>query len=220
MRGINRQQYEDHLRRAEDRLGVDLDWRHYETFLERDFHWHDIPTPATAISLAGIALVIDGCRDLSKIDNIHKIGLGRGFDLLDGGVARWLNQSSDAGALVDAGADKYEMFHIGRAAWQQDAMPKPFIAYVGATNGLHFGLTAAAAYTHPDRSYRPPRAGKHAMFGNNLAGGAYLYANAFEQEQPERGLHRPLRTMAKVALAGTITSELVAARQYVSRILE
>ena len=210
--------YETHLKRAEDRLGVDLDPQHYRKIRELELHGRDLLTAATAVSLAGLALVTDGCKDLSKINNVHKIGIGRGFDLIDGPMARAMNQASDAGAATDATIDKLEMFLIGKAAWQQNALPKSFITYVGVKNMLHVGLAAGAAYQHPKESFEPPRSGKLSMFGDNIAGGALLYANAYEHERPDLEYHQPLRRIGRDALVASGFTEAVALKTYVRRL--
>lgn len=217
---IDTEQYWQFLRDQQDKYDLDLNPRHYETFAERDFNFRDLATPATAVSLAGLALVLDGCRDLSKIENVTKIGIGRGFDLVDGAVARAMNQSSDAGALVDAGVDKLGMFWIGRAAWKQRAMPRWFITSDAAIEVSHFGLTAAAAYRHPSESFRPPQAAKHAMLYRNLAGGAYLYANAYEHERPELAYHTNLRRAGRAAAAISLGYETPALREYANRVFK
>lgn len=210
--------YETQIKRAEDRLGVDLDPQHYRKIRELDLHGRDLLTAATAVSLASLALVIDGCKDLSKINNIHKIGLGRGGDTIDGPISRAMNQASDAGAATDATIDKLEMFLIGKAAWQQNALPKSFIAYVAAKNTLHVGLAAGAAYQHPKESFEPPRSGKLSMFGDNIAGGALLYANAYEHERPDLEYHQPLRRIGRDALVASGLTEALALKTYVRRL--
>lgn len=210
--------YRDTILRAEDKIGVPLDLNQYEKFAELELSARDLLTPATAVSVAGLALVLDGIRDLSKVSSIHKIGVGRGFDILDGSIARYMNQSSDAGAALDVVLDKYEMWRIGKAAWQQDALPKLFIGYTVAKNGLHAGLTIGAAVQHPHESFRPPRSGKFAMFGDNLAGGLFLYANAYENERPDTDRHQALRRAGKGVLLASVVTELPAALTYVQRL--
>lgn len=206
--------YERQLQTIDDKYNLDLDFRNYEAIAERDIRFRDLPTTASAISAAGLALVIDGCKDLSKVNSIHKIAVGRGLDLFDGNVARFLDQSSDMGALVDACCDKLGMAAIARAAWQQDALPKSYIGYVGAKNFAHAAFAVVTAINHPTETYRPHKSGKYAMFGDNIGGGLLLYAHAYEQEFPEMGQHTRLRAAGTAAALTSVLPEVVAARQY------
>lgn len=212
------QLYYDTLSRAEERIGVPLELNRYEKFAELDLNVRDLLTPATAVSIAGLALVLDGITDLSKVSNVHKIAIGRGCDIFDGSLARFLNQSSDAGAAVDVIFDKYEMWRIGTAAWQQGALPKSLIGYTVAKNGLHAGLTIGAAIQHPHESFRPPKSGKYAMFGDNLAGGLMLYAHAYAHDRPDESRHTTLKRAGKAALAASLVTEIPALYTYLRRL--
>lgn len=210
--------YEERLQKIDDKYSLDLDFRNYETFVERDLRLSDLPTIANATSIAGLALVLDGCRNISSVQGVNKIAVGRGLDLFDGHVARWLDQSSDMGAGTDALCDKLGMLAIGRAARRENALPKSFIRYVVAKNTLHTGLTLAAAINHPDQSFRPPMSGKRAMLCDNLAGGALLYANAYENEQPERGYHTNLKKIARPIIVAGLVEEYRASKTLIQRI--
>jgi phosphatidylglycerophosphate synthase len=207
------------VERTHEKYDLDLDPRHYETFAERDLHMRDLVSVPNAISLAGYAMVLDGARDLSKVNNIHKIGLGRGLDLVDGLAARVLDQGSDMGAVVDVTLDKLGVLAIARAAWKQEALPKSFISYVLAKNTAHAALTVAAGIKHPHDSFRPPKSGKHAMFGDNLGGGLLLYAHAYEQESPELAKHKTLRRLGYATIAAGMVSESHALGTYIRRVV-
>ena len=207
--------YEQRLQKVDDKYGLNLDLRDYESFAERNVDLHDLPTVANAISLAGLALVVDGCKNIGTINGVNKIAVGRGLDLFDGSVARWRDQCSDMGALVDVTFDKLGMLAIATAAWIEDALPKSYISYLFAKNSAHAALTTAAGYMHPTESFRPPRAGKHAMFLDNLAGGALLYANAFENERPEEGHHTKLRTVGRRLIVASMIPEAIAMNKYI-----
>lgn len=210
--------YSSYLEHVDDKYGLDLDLRNYQEFARRDINLGDLPTAANAISVAGLALVVDGCKNLGKVSSINKIAVGRGLDLFDGSVARFMDQTSDMGAMVDVTCDKLGMAAIAKAAWQQDALPKWFISYIYAKNLTHAGLTLAAGFKHPDSSFRPPAAGKHAMMADNLAGGALLYAHAYATEFPESGHHDNLRRAGLIVAGASLIPETIALKKYIKRL--
>ena len=83
-------------------------------------------TVPNALSLAGLALVCRGAKDIKTAKGVSQIIAGRTLDLADGAVARTLNQSSDFGAAVDANFDKIGVLALAAKAYSQDVAPKPF----------------------------------------------------------------------------------------------
>jgi phosphatidylglycerophosphate synthase len=81
-----------------------------------EYHLGDLASIPNLVSGTGLALVMDGCSDISTISGVRKIATGRGFDLLDGWLARTLEQSSDTGAAIDASIDRLGMATIPAAA--------------------------------------------------------------------------------------------------------
>lgn len=210
--------YFAYLEKVDEKYGFDLDIRNYETFVKRNVCLKDLPTAPNAISVAALALVMDGCKNIGTIEGVNKIGVGRGLDLFDGAVARWLDQSSDMGAIVDVTCDKLGMAAICRAAWKENAVPKPYLSYIVGKHTLHAGLTLANGYVHPEESFRPPKSGKVSMFVDNLAGGAYLYANAYEQSGDQPEVAKALKKGAHAIAAASVVSELVALPAFTRRL--
>lgn len=130
---------------------------------ERTLDYRDLFQLPTGVSLSGLALVNYGCKNIDTIKGVNCVAVGRGFDLLDGTLARTLEQESDAGALVDATCDKLGMALIAYTALKHKAIPKSAVAAMLAGNLTSAGLTAVAAYRHPQDSYRPTRTGKYGM---------------------------------------------------------
>lgn len=104
----------------------------------------DAFTVANAVSLTGLWLTHEACRDLSQPRNIGKLLVARGLDLADGPLARAMNQQSDFGAGIDATFDKIALAMIMKALWQQDLAPKPAIVAVGARNLLNTAATVGS----------------------------------------------------------------------------
>ena len=186
---------------------------------ERTLDYRDLFQLPTGISLSGLALVNHGCKNINTIAGVNCIAVGRGFDLLDGTVARALEQESDVGALVDATCDKLGMALISYAALKQKAIPKSAIAAMVAGNVTSAGLTAAAAYRHPHDSYRPTRTGKYGMALYNLGFISYLYSHAFEQERPELELHEGFHTLGTVATGAGVALSFPTNAEYAKRVL-
>ena len=66
----------------------------------------DIPTIPNAMSIAGAVLALRGAKRIDTTAGIAQVAAGRFIDVLDGIVARKTGQTSDFGALLDAGLDK------------------------------------------------------------------------------------------------------------------
>lgn len=185
---------------------------------EIDFDALDLLKVPTLITAAGMKLVHNGSKDLSKIDNVKKVRNGRILDIVDGLIAREFDLESDAGALADVSADKLEQLVLAIAAWKQEALPKSLIAYLATKNIAHTLLTVVASMNHPGESFRTPKANKYAMFLENLGAGLLLEANAYEREQPETGKHTTRRRLGKAALAISIGFEVSAIFTMVKRL--
>lgn len=171
---------------------------------ERDFELRDLVSIPVATSLSGLALVIHGSRKIDTLQGVIEVSAGRGFDLIDGFLARSLDQESDMGAAVDAVSDKIGMGVIVAQAWHKRVVPRGVLSAVVASNVVNAGLTSLAVWRHPRANYRPPAEGKHAMVLYNAAILCYAYAHAFENEHADRHLHEPLRLLgAGAAMAGT-----------------
>lgn len=147
-------------------------------FHEKVIDYHDLFKVPTAVSLGSLALVIYGSTKIDTLAGMNMIVAGRTGDLLDGFLARFLDQSTDMGAFVDTAADKTGLLAIGSAAWIKDAIPKPVLATMAARHGVSVGLTALTAHNHPGQGFRPNQFGKLAMGADTASLAGYGYANA------------------------------------------
>lgn len=178
----------------------------------RSIHPADLLQVPTAISIASLELVREGCRDIDTPSGKVKIALGRTGDLLDGYVARRFNMSSDAGAIADATCDKVGMAMVGAAAWQHNIVPKSIIATMVARNIFNTGMTFHNGLNDPDkRAIRPPKSGKYAMAADNLAFGAFMLADELEQGSTS---YRVARGVGYAAAAAGLAFGVIAAKHY------
>jgi phosphatidylglycerophosphate synthase len=183
------------------------------------YRLEDVASIPNLVSGAGLALVADGCTEIKTVEGVSKIAAGRGLDLLDGWVARKLDQSSDVGAAVDACADKLGMATILAAAWHENAVPRPVLRAIAARQVLNAGATALAGIRHPGYSYRTPQSGKYSMFADNVAIFSYLYSNAIEREYPEHDrTTRSLRHLGMTAFGAGTVFGAKALQTYVARV--
>lgn len=185
---------------------------------ERSFEYRDLFQLPTAISATGLALVAKGCRTIDTVEGVNYIAAGRGLDLVDGAVARALEQESDAGALADATFDKLGMSLIAASAIRQKAVPPYALGSMFASNLMSAGLFSVAAVRHPHESYRPTKTGKHCMAAFNLGILAHLYANALEREHPETELHSHFSRLGHIATSTGIALSVPTNAEYASRI--
>ena len=190
----------------------------FNELAERALHLQDLLTIPTVVTIGGLALVLDGCREIDTIGGVTKVAIGRGADLVDGFLARRLNQTSDAGALADVFADKVGMSAILAAAWHKDAVPKPVLATIAAKHATNATLTTLAGIRHPHASYRPTKTGKLGMFADNAALFGYLYGHAYENERPDLGIHPYCYELGRAGFAAGVSMGIVTAAEYFERI--
>jgi phosphatidylglycerophosphate synthase len=151
----------------------------------------------SAISLAGGALAIDGARRIDTPFGIAEVAVGRSLDLVDGPVARSLDQTSELGAAIDATTDKLAGLAILVNEWRKDVAPRSALLAIAAQNLLSGAATVAAQHRYPDQELRPSRDGKRAMFAQNVALGAYAISHVVAERRPRAA--QVLRGLGHVA---------------------
>lgn len=183
----------------------------------RTFKMADVFTIPNAISAAGLALVLKGS---ARADTGWGIGLtvaGRLLDLLDGKVARMLDQSSEFGAGIDAAFDKAGVLAIGVNEWRGNIAPKPVLLAIGAQNAVNLVATAVSTRLGDDQ-LAPVFDGKRAMGYQNGALGAYAVSALLrKQGVPTGALVFQLMAHAN-AVVGVGYYGIRASRQYVTRV--
>ncbi|MEN9380089.1 MAG: hypothetical protein RJB15_1785 [Pseudomonadota bacterium] len=135
----------------------------------------DILTIPNAISAVGFGMVAKGTLQ-EGLDTPKGAGLvltGRAFDLIDGHVARKLNQSSDFGAQVDAVLDKAGVGLILVEGVRRDIIPKPIAAAAATQNLANAFYAKATKRKYPQQSLSPSREGKLSMWWVNMSFGSF-----------------------------------------------
>ena len=189
-------------------------------FHEKLHDYRDLFNAPTLVTLGSLGLVLSGCREIDTIRGVNKIVAGRSGDLVDGFLARLLDQQTDLGALVDTGADKTGMAAITIAAWRKHAIPRVPLSVIASKQALNVGLTAITARNHPGQSFRPNPYGKQAMAADNATYIGYLYSNAFEKEHPELNLHQGFAMLGRTAFAAGSALSVPATFEYAARAFE
>lgn len=156
------------------------------------------PIPS-AISLVGGILAVDGARRIDTPLGIAEVAVGRGLDLIDGPVARALDQTSELGAAVDATTDKLAGLALLVSEWRKGIAPRSALAAIGAQNVMNGVATFVAQRRHPDQELTPSVDGKRAMFAQNIALGAYAVSHVLAERQPRAA--QALRGLGHVAAA-------------------
>lgn len=186
-------------------------------FHEKVIDYKDLFKPPTLVTMGSLALVMNGCRRIDTVSGVNQIVLGRTGDLLDGYIARLLDQSSDLGALADTAADKLGMAAIVSAAWHKNAVPKMPLSVIAGKQLMNIGLTALTAHNHPHQGFRPTMTGKYAMAADNAALVGYLYSNALAREYPELNLHQGALVLGRVGFAAGSALAIPTTLQYTQR---
>lgn len=188
-------------------------------FHEKVIDYSYLFKPPTLVTLGSLALVLNGCRTIDTVSGVNQIVAGRCGDLLDGYLARLLNQSSDIGALVDTAADKVGMAAILGAAAYKHAIPTLPLGVIASKQLLNVGLTSLTAINHPRQGFRPNQAGKYAMAADTAACIGYLYSNALKNEYPELNLHQGAELLGRIGFAAGSALSVPATLEYAERAL-
>ena len=123
----------------------------------------DIPTIPNAMSIAGAILAWRGAKRIDTAAGIAQVAAGRFIDVLDGIVARKTGQTSDFGALLDAGLDKAVTAIILYEIKSKNLAPTEIIAAITAFNGINAVASAKTIVEAGDETVRPEISGKLAL---------------------------------------------------------
>lgn len=183
------------------------------------FKASDVLTIPNAISAVGLGLVLHGSARADTGRGITETVIGRLLDLLDGKVARMLNQSSEFGAGIDAAFDKAGILAIGINEWRGNIAPKPALLAIAAQNAVNLVATAVATRLGGDDDLAPVLDGKTAMAYQNGALGAYAVSALLRRRS--RGWSLAFRIIADAdTVIGTGYFGVKASRQYVTRVVD
>ena len=179
----------------------------------------DVFTVPNAISAIGLGLVIHGSARADTGRGITETVIGRLLDLLDGKVARMLNQSSEFGAGIDAAFDKAGVLAIGINEWRGRIAPRSALVAIALQNGVNLAATAIATRLGGDAELAPVVDGKSAMAYQNGALGAYAVSALFRtRSRPTSIVFRVIGDIDTVI--GTGYFGVKASRQYINRVRE
>lgn len=184
----------------------------------RTFRLSDVLTVPNAISAIGLALVLHGSARADTARGIAETAAGRLLDLVDGKIARRLDQSSEFGAGIDAAFDKAGVLAIGINEWRSGIAPKPALLAIAAQNTVNLVATAIATRLRGDEDLAPVDDGKYAMAYQNGALGAYA-VSALLRRRGHRAASMVFRIVGDAdTLIGTGYFGMRASRQYASRV--
>ena len=177
----------------------------------------DVLTVPNAISAVGLALVLKGSARPDTGWGIALTVAGRLLDLLDGKVARMLDQSSEFGAGVDAAFDKAGVLAIGINEWRGNIAPKPALLAIAVQNAVNLAATAISTRLAGDEVLTPVPQGKAAMAYQNGALGAYAVATLLRKHGKTTGGQLFTLIGHVDTLIGTGYFGIPASRLYVAR---
>ncbi|MCD1275887.1 MAG: CDP-alcohol phosphatidyltransferase family protein [Candidatus Nanogingivalaceae bacterium] len=123
----------------------------------------DILTISNVMSLAGAVLAWRGAKRINTTAGVAQVVAGRLIDTLDGTVARQTGQTSNFGAIVDAGLDKTTTAKLLYEMWRQDIAPKEVLGLIAAFNTVNAIASTKSAIDIADETVRPDISGKLAL---------------------------------------------------------
>ena len=123
----------------------------------------DILTIPNVMSLAGAVLAWRGAKRINTPAGVAHVVAGRLIDTLDGTIARQTGQTSNFGAIVDAGLDKTTTAKLLYEMWRQDIAPKEVLGLIAAFNTVNAIASTKSAIDIADETVRPDISGKLAL---------------------------------------------------------
>jgi cardiolipin synthase len=135
-------------------------------------------------------------------------------DVVDGFLARWLNQASKLGALLDPIADKLLIFAAILVALLRGAIPGWFAVIIIVRDSIMAVAAVLFATIWRDRhdrvAWRPSRIGKYAMFMQSLTIVLLIVDSAVGPAE--------MRSYVEVAMILTAVLTIVSWCQYAARV--
>lgn len=176
----------------------------------------DIPTIPNAMSLAGAILAWRGAKHIDTAAGIAQVAAGRFIDVLDGIVARKTGQTSDFGALLDAGLDKAVTAIILYEIKSKNLAPTEIIAAITAFNGINAVASAKTIVEAGDETVRPEISGKLALALETSSLLAHLVGSRLETTGQGQ-LARVARGIGNLAFAVSLPLAFKSTLSYVKR---
>jgi cardiolipin synthase len=175
----------------------------------------EIATVPNLVSVAGLLLTVHGARRLHTPAGIAEVAVGRLLDLVDGYLARALDQSSQFGAGLDAVLDKAGVTAVGLQLWRGCAPSRPALLAIAGQHAVNLVSTVITGVYDRGSQLQPTAEGKLAMAAQNAAMAAYAVSGLFAGSSCRR--RRALLWAAHGATVIGIGYGLPASGQYVRR---
>ena len=176
----------------------------------------DILTIPNAMSIAGAVLAWRGAKRIDTAAGIAQVAAGRFIDVLDGIVARKTGQTSDFGALLDAGLDKAVTAIILYEIKSKNLAPTEIIAAITAFNGINAVASAKTIVEAGDETVRPEISGKLALAFETSSLLAHLLGSRLETTGQGQ-LARVARGIGDLAFAVSLPLAFKSTLSYVKR---
>lgn len=176
----------------------------------------DIPTIPNAMSIAGAVLAWRGAKRIDTTTGVAQVAAGRFIDILDGIVARKTGQTSDFGALLDAGLDKAVTAIILYEIKSKNLAPTEIIAAITAFNGINAVASAKTIVEAGDETVRPEISGKLALAFETSSLLAHLLGSRLETTGQGQ-LARVARGIGDLAFAVSLPLAFKSTLSYVKR---
>lgn len=176
----------------------------------------DIPTIPNAMSIAGAILACRGAKRIDTAAGIAQVAAGRFIDVLDGIVARKTEQTSDFGALLDAGLDKAVTAIILYEIKSKNLAPTEIIAAITAFNGINAVASAKTIVEAGDETVRPEISGKLALALETISLLAHLVGNRLETTGQSQ-FARVARGIGNLAFALSLPPAVESTASYIKR---
>lgn len=169
------------------------------------------------MSIAGAVLAWRGAKRIDTAAGIAQVAAGRFIDVLDGiVVARKTGQTSDFGALLDAGLDKAVTAIILYEIKSKKLAPTEIIAAITAFNGINAVASAKTIVEAGDETVRPEISGKLALAFETSSLLAHLLGSRLETTGQGQ-LARVARGIGDLAFAVSLPLAFKSTLSYVKR---
>lgn len=173
---------------------------------------------ANLASVFGVVANHWGSVNIDNIKGVIGIGIGRSTDIIDGKLARALQQESEIGKTLDHSMDKIAMADILYHAWKKNIGPKPILAAIGLLNASNSIITVATKVLYPEKELAPTKSGKFSIALQGVTVGAFMIEK--QTEQRYRKTATAFRFVGYLATGACLTLGVHSTIQYAKRLIE
>lgn len=173
----------------------------------------NIAAPANAVTAVGTWLTLDGIDHAGTYLGAFEQITGRGFDMVDGWVARGTGTASPLVEAFDAGTDAGEVLYAGTKRLTYEMLTAPEAGWFVGQKIINIAATGMAVAR--GREIHPSKTGKHTSAALSVTYFGRSLARALESNNRYTGATRA-HTLARIATRASVVLGIPASLGYLA----